>query len=221
MVAFFSALTAAALVAAPIASALTITSPSSGGWEGNTTVLVSWTWNQDDPTFSIELGNPEIHEGLLAQGPIAVANNIQPNIESFSFQLPVVFPGDQYWLAFVAIDNVNSVYANTSYFPIRSNPKSSTFPISSQTSTAAGTKQSSTSHTSTGVNSTVSTPVNGTQTSTVLVTSTTGPSSSFTTLAVTTLSTSATATSTSGAATRMEAAWYVGVVTAMLGAVFA
>lgn len=74
---------------------------------------------------------------------IAVANNIIPNTQSFVFELPVLPPGSNYFIAFVAIDNVNNVYANSSSFPIAANPTSSSVPLSSVKTSAAGTKTSS------------------------------------------------------------------------------
>jgi len=220
MLAFIPVAVLAAL--APVASALTITSPTSGGWTGNSSVLISWTYTQDDPSFSVELGNPKIQSGLLAQGPIAVANNIAANTQSFTFELPVLPPGDNYFVAFVAIDNVNNVYANSSSFPIRANPTSSTVALSSVKTSAAGTKTSS-SHlaSTTGRNSTVSSTSTGSLT-TNTITSSSG-SSTFTVLSITPLnpSTTASTTSTKGAASRIEAAWYVGFATAFLGAFLA
>jgi len=221
MLAFIPVAVLAAL--APVASALTITSPTSGGWTGNSSVLISWTYTQDDPSFSVELGNPKIQSGLLAQGPIAVANNIAANTQSFTFELPVLPPGDNYFVAFVAIDNVNNVYANSSSFPIRANPTSSTVALSSVKTSAAGTKTSSSHLASTtgtaGTNSTVSSTGS---LSTNTITSSSG-SSTFTVLSITPLnpSTTASTTSTKGAASRIEAAWYVGFATAFLGAFLA
>ena len=76
-----------------LASALHITAPTSKGVKGNTTVTISWTTDAGDPTlFSMELVNPTVG-GLLAQGPIAIATNIKPEVGSISINFPVVPPG--------------------------------------------------------------------------------------------------------------------------------
>ncbi|KAF8323753.1 hypothetical protein DL93DRAFT_2069736 [Clavulina sp. PMI_390] len=211
MLAFASALALAAV--APFASALTITSPNSAGWVGNSSVLVSWDWSQDDPNFSVELGNTVIQSGLLAQGPIAVANNIAPSTSSFTFELPVLPAGPHYFLAFVAVDNVGMVYANSSLFSISSNPTSSTVPLSATSGTAtAGSKTTSVKASTTGT-------TNGTSTATSLTSPTS--TSSYTQLVISTLTTSTTTTTSKSGAGRVEAAWYLGMVGAALGAFLA
>lgn len=221
MLAFFPAVAVAALV--PLASALTIIEPNSGGWTGNTTVQIRWSYTQDDPNFSIELGNPKIQSGILAQGPIAIANNVNPNIGSIPLDLPVLPPGDNYFVAFVAVNDVNTVYANSSSFTIRDNPTSSTAPLSTFTRTGAVSTTTKTNTTRTST--TTSSHTNGTHTGTSTTSGTTTPtSSSITTLVITTATTTATSSTRSGGAVpaaHMEAAWYVGAVGAFLGAIFA
>jgi len=87
---------------------------------------VKWTFNDTDKPFSIELANDNIHSGLLAQGPIAVQNNIQPNTGSVSFELPDLPPASDYYLNFVAVNDVNDVYATSPKFPISDNPLTTT-----------------------------------------------------------------------------------------------
>jgi hypothetical protein len=196
-----------------LASALTITSPNSAGWEGNTTVQVSWQWNQDDPNFSIELGNPDIQAGLLAQGPIAVANNIPPNTNSLQFELPVLPPGPNYFVAFVAVDNVNNVLANSTSFTIFDNPHSSTLTATSVKTGATTATGKTTSHTSSASLTKNSTSTTGASTSTGTVITSTTTSESITSLIISTLtSSSTTSTSTKGAAVRGASASWGGLL---------
>ncbi|KAF9513262.1 hypothetical protein BS47DRAFT_1344510 [Hydnum rufescens UP504] len=106
------------------ASALQVITPS--GWKGNTTVTLGWTWDSSDPPFSIELGNPNIHDGLLAQGPIAISNNVQPNTNNISFELPELPPGTGYFISLVAISDISTVYSTSASFNIASNPLTTT-----------------------------------------------------------------------------------------------
>ncbi|KAF8341644.1 uncharacterized protein EI90DRAFT_3285699 [Cantharellus anzutake] len=155
---------------------LTITRPTADGWKGNTTVTVAWNFNATDSTFSIELGNPNIHSGLLAQGPIAVQNNVQPNLGSVSFELPDLPPGNGYFVQFVNVANVNQVYATSVSFPITDNPitTTTTSTTSSRFSTI-GSNVTSGSPTGTASSTSIS------QTSLVLSSTTTASSATSTT----------------------------------------
>jgi len=213
-----SLLAVAVATLAPFVSAtLVITKPTSAGWPGNTTVQIAWTFGQDDPNFSIELNNDNIKTGLLSQGPLAVGNNIVPNTQVFNFGLPTVPPADDYYITFVAIDNINTVYAKSGKFPITDNPQSSSIPVSTPTNTPSTTTGRST--TVTRNSTTTTTPSTSTKAHNSTITSTS--SSEFTSLSITTNSPSSTTTTKSGGATRMEVAWYVGAVGAFLGAIFA
>jgi len=134
----FSALFVAALPL--LASAITITQPTSGGWIGNSTVTLAWTWTVNDVPFTVELGNPDIQYGLLAQGPIAVLNNINPNVNSVNFELPVLPPGTNYFVSFVDPSDINTVYASVSHFPIISNPTSSSVSLPSSAGLSTTTR---------------------------------------------------------------------------------
>jgi len=124
------------LAALPLAaSALQVITPTD--WKGNSTVSIAWTWVTTDPPFSVELGNPDIHDGLLAQGPIAVANNLQPNQNKVAFQLPELPPGANYFIRFVDIADINTVYSTSDPFNIASNPVTTTsFSSTTRASTA-------------------------------------------------------------------------------------
>lgn len=77
------------LLAVPaLVSALTITAPAKSSFKGNGTVTINWTTTASDPTsFTIELVNAN---GALAQGPIAVANNVQSSLKTLDLGLPGV-----------------------------------------------------------------------------------------------------------------------------------
>jgi hypothetical protein len=81
---------------------------------------------------------------MVTKIAIAVANNVNPNVNSLSFELPVLPPGNNYFIAFVAVDNVNQVYANSSSFPISDNPTSSTVPLSTLKTTTSPSKSTKT-----------------------------------------------------------------------------
>lgn len=68
-----------------------------------------------------------------------MANNIQPNVNSFSFELPELPIGDHYFVAFVAVDNINNVYANSTAFSIIAALPTSTTSTISSTATAKPT----------------------------------------------------------------------------------
>lgn len=157
---------------------LQVTQPTGAGWIGNTSVTVSWTWAETDPSFTIELANPTIQSGLLAQGPIAVANNVVPNTNSKTFELPVLPPGSNYQIMLVAVGDINTVYASSPAFDISSNPSSTTLtgsntaaiPTSSgavsASKTASNSKSSSVSSSKSSASSASSTGSSSTGTST-------------------------------------------------------
>ncbi|KAF8330871.1 uncharacterized protein EI90DRAFT_3288816 [Cantharellus anzutake] len=209
----------AALLPALVSATLEVTQPTGAGWVGNTTVLISWIWNATDPNFSCELGNDGIRTGPLKSGPIAIANNVVPNTGSLSVQLPVVPPGNNYWIKLVKVDNINTVYAQSPLFAITNNPTSS-----SVTSTSTGSVSGS--RTSTILSTTLKTNSSSTESSTSssLHSTSTGTSSSesITSLQISTLSTSTTPTSTrkSAATPRMDIAlgWNAASLAALGGA---
>jgi len=214
----FAFLPVVAVLLAPLASGFTISDPNADGWLGNTTVTLAWDYTNNDPsTFTVELGNPAINSGLLGQGPIAIANNVDTYSRTIQVALPVLPPSDSYFLRFVSPSSINDVYVTSSPFPILANPNSSTAPPSS---TPHGSGSSS-HHPASKTSSHNATSSSGTSTGTSSGTITSTPSSSgYTSLAVTTLTTSTTSSKHSGA-TRMEVAWYVGAVGVFLGAIFA
>ncbi|KAF9511060.1 hypothetical protein BS47DRAFT_1347220, partial [Hydnum rufescens UP504] len=181
-----------ALIAASLplfASAITITQPTSAGWVGNSSVTVAWTWTVQDLPFTVELGNPQIQSGLLAQGPIAVLNNISPNQGSANFELPVLPPGTDYFIQFVNPNDINTVYASISPFPIISNPTSSSVSLPStagvSTTTRSSTIRTSSVRNSTSTTSSSTTTTTTTQPITTLVISSLNPTSSSTTTSAT------------------------------------
>jgi len=219
MLAFLPAI-AFAVLAPLVSGTIEITSPTGAGWIGNATVQVSWTWNNSDTTsFTIEMGNPTISYGLLAQGPIAILSNVQTEDNSVAVALPSLPAGNDYYIAFVGVSDVNTVYARSPSFPLRANPTSSSVPTSSVGASTRppnnGTKTTALAKTSTGINGNITGTTTSTDTGTI-----TTPTSSFTSLVISTLTTT-TSTTKKGDATRMEAAWYIGVVGAFLGAIFA
>src|ERR1700735_138166 len=73
---------------------------------------------------------------------LAVGNNIVPNTQVFTFGLPTIPPADDYYLTFVAVDNINTVYAKSGLVPITDKPQSSSIPVSTPTNTPSVTGHS-------------------------------------------------------------------------------
>jgi len=198
----------AALLPAIASATLSISQPDSGGWVGNTTVLCAWSWAATDPNFSIELANPGVTTGLLKNGPIAIANNIQPNVGSTKILLPVVPPADGYTVKFVKIDDINTVYATSTTFAISSNPSGSSVSLSSPTTgSSSGGLTTTTSRLNTTTTGAKKTSGTGTATNTGANTTISEPTvSNSNSQSITTLQISTTSTSTSSTSTKKNAA---------------
>ncbi|KJA28332.1 hypothetical protein HYPSUDRAFT_33684 [Hypholoma sublateritium FD-334 SS-4] len=184
----FFKLSLVALVA-PLVSGLVLQvpqNPTSGG-----TVTISWTNQQGDPsTWSFELTNESFNNAF------AVANNVDPSLNSITITLPVVPIGDGYTLEAVNIGNISDVFASTGDFSIANGTSTST---SSATSSTASTtsKVSTSTPTVSGTTSSVTSTSTSAPFTSVIVSST-APASSAT-AATTTSASSAAITPTSAA----------------------
>ncbi|KAJ7780786.1 hypothetical protein DFH07DRAFT_793376 [Mycena maculata] len=133
-------------LAAPFASALTITSIS-GNVVSEGSITIDWTTSTSDAagTFSIELDHPSFNSAL------AIANNVDSSSLSITVALPNVPAQDGYTIEFVAIDDVNTVFSTSSDFAIgavsatqsttvtgASNPPTSSSASTSASKTASG-----------------------------------------------------------------------------------
>jgi len=124
----FNRFTSLLVLVAPLASALTLdtpTNPSNGD-----RVTLTWKAAAGDPTFSLELENPTFNNEL------AIANNLDPVDGSYVWQVPVVPARNDYVINAVNIGNLSEVYASTSVFAIGA--------LSSTTTTSTGTGTSTT-----------------------------------------------------------------------------
>ncbi|TDL26347.1 hypothetical protein BD410DRAFT_783378 [Rickenella mellea] len=133
MFAKFSLLVAASL---PFVACLSVDTPSDVSSGGET--KISWTGSSGDPSvFSIELLNTIFHNAF------AVANNVQTSLNSVTFQLPSVPPGDGYTINLVNISDINQVYAASGSFSI-TGPSTSSSVSSSLSSTSSRSSSSDT-----------------------------------------------------------------------------
>ncbi|KAB5590504.1 hypothetical protein CTheo_6053 [Ceratobasidium theobromae] len=144
-----------ALSTAAIASAMSITKPDSSGWQ-NGTVTIAWTSAAGDPeVFSVELRDTNTPSVI---SPLAVANNVNTALGTYSFLLPPVPDAATYQIEFVNVTNINQVYASSTTFAIRNVAQAATSSAGTAgTITSASTRTgSSTSSTSTAPASTSS-----------------------------------------------------------------
>ncbi|KAF7298728.1 hypothetical protein MIND_00820300 [Mycena indigotica] len=99
-------------LAAPYASALTISSIT-GNFVIGGTITIKWKTDATSPsTFSVEL----LHASFNQQ--YAVANNVDASTGSKDIELPVVPIDDGYTIELVAIDNINNVFSISDDFPV-------------------------------------------------------------------------------------------------------
>jgi hypothetical protein len=123
--------TLALAFAAPLATALTLETPTN--WVTSSRQTIRWTNQQGDPsTWSFELVNDVFHNAF------ALANNIDPASNSVEFILGQVPVGGGYVLQAVNIGNISDVYASTGSFNIGANPNA-TAQSSSGTGSSTGT----------------------------------------------------------------------------------
>ena len=113
----FAKLSVVALVAAPLAAALTLNAPSEPTSAGE--VTITWTWEPEDPPFTLELTHPSFNNKL------AIANNIDPAQGEITLNFPVVEAQPGYTLEAVNIGDIDEVYSATSSFAVAPNPNSS------------------------------------------------------------------------------------------------
>ncbi|PSS29669.1 hypothetical protein PHLCEN_2v2817 [Hermanssonia centrifuga] len=131
-------------VLAPLASALTFTTPTnwaSGGFE-----TVSWTTSAGDPsTFTVELSNPVVFNAALG-----ILNNVNPALQSQNFTLSIVPAVAGYTLQAVNVTDINQVFATSGSFSIAPTV-SSTSSLSAGSSASSGSSISAASTTPFGV----------------------------------------------------------------------
>eukprot|EP00914_Ancora_sagittata_P018463 GHVO01036556.1.p1 GENE.GHVO01036556.1~~GHVO01036556.1.p1 ORF type:complete len:207 (+),score=11.68 GHVO01036556.1:68-688(+) len=107
---------------------------------------VTWTSNDGDPTFTLELNHPSFSNSF------ALANNVNPTSGSpLSIEWPIVPADSQYSLSAVNISNINQVYSTSAQFTIAQAPTtlastsslgSTTFTTGSGSTTKAATSTS-------------------------------------------------------------------------------
>ncbi|KAH6911080.1 hypothetical protein BKA70DRAFT_1398720 [Coprinopsis sp. MPI-PUGE-AT-0042] len=129
----FAKLSAVALLAAPLAAALTLNAPTEPTSSGE--VTITWDFEPSDPLFTIELTHPSFNDKL------AIANNVDPAQGSVTFVLPAVPAQSGYTLEAVNVGDINEVYSTTGAFAIAPNPNT-TFSASSTASSAVASSGS-------------------------------------------------------------------------------
>jgi len=126
----FNRFTSLLVLVAPLASALTLDTPTNVN--NGDRVTLTWTAAAGDPVFTLELQNPTFNNEF------AIANNRDPADGSYVWQVPVVPAGTDYVINAVNIGNVSEVYASTGVFAIGALS-------STTTSTGTGTSTTGTS----------------------------------------------------------------------------
>jgi len=111
---FFFKAAAAILAALPLAARATLSITAPTNWNTSGSATLTYTGAATDPVFSCELNNG----GLLQYGSLAFCNNQSPTAGAINFQLPSVPAGDGYTVTFVAVSNINTVYATSAPFSI-------------------------------------------------------------------------------------------------------
>ncbi|KAG0706656.1 hypothetical protein DFH29DRAFT_872184 [Suillus ampliporus] len=134
----FAKLAALAALALPLASALTLSTPT--GVTTGGVVTLTWQATTADPsTFSIEMANTIFHNTF------AIANNVQTSTGSLTLTLPQVPVGDGYTIEAISPSNINTVYATTGDFAVGAQTTASTSTLSSTSSSSStGSSASST-----------------------------------------------------------------------------
>ncbi|KAJ7913543.1 hypothetical protein B0H13DRAFT_2004752 [Mycena leptocephala] len=130
-------------LAAPLASALAITSVT-GNAVSEGSLTISWTTSTSDPagTFSIELNHPSFNNAL------AIGNNVDASSLSDTVALPNVPADSGYWITFVDISNINSIFAQSQTFSIGA--VSATQSVTVKGSSTASSKSASNSNSVSG-----------------------------------------------------------------------
>ncbi|KAH7923787.1 hypothetical protein BV22DRAFT_560258 [Leucogyrophana mollusca] len=122
----FTKLSAVAL-ALPLVSALTLNAPTGLTTGGQGTI--TWTTASGDPaTFTLEMVNTLFHDTF------AIANNLQSNAGSYTFEMPQVPVGDGYTFEAINPSDINDIYATSGDFSVGAATTAST----TQASTASG-----------------------------------------------------------------------------------
>ncbi|KAH8825116.1 hypothetical protein DL96DRAFT_1712141 [Flagelloscypha sp. PMI_526] len=136
-----ASLTAAVLVALPLASAMKLQTPTNPTSDGQ--VTIKWTPEATDPsTFSLELTNESFHNTF------AIANNVNTADGQLTLTFPSLAAGDGYTVVAHDISNVNAVLGQTSDFAVGA---------STVTETTSSTKTGKTTSTTVSVQSISST----------------------------------------------------------------
>ncbi|KAJ8093888.1 hypothetical protein PM082_009756 [Marasmius tenuissimus] len=132
---------------ATLASALTLNAPQDAVVGRN--VTVSWSDVGSTPVFTLQLHHPSFNNDF------ALANNVDPNLNSITFVMPEVEEQSDYTFRAVNISDITQVYAETGNFRIVNQTTASsteatataTSPTgsASQTGTQSGSQSASTS----------------------------------------------------------------------------
>ncbi|KAJ6576911.1 hypothetical protein DFH09DRAFT_1148761 [Mycena vulgaris] len=113
------------------ALSLSVNAPSSVTSGGQTTI--TWSSTSSDPTFSIELVHPSFNNAF------AIANSVDPTINTLTLTIPAVPAEDGYTLQFVNVSDINQVYATSGSFAIGAETSSTASSSESATGGAGGT----------------------------------------------------------------------------------
>jgi len=160
---------------APLVSALTVSVADGATSGGN--ITINWTTDNGDPsTWTFELVNPSFNNAF------ALANNVDPTLNTLTLQTPIVPTGSDYTVEAVNIGNINQVYATSSLFSIGATVSSSGSSSSTVSTTGTGTNTNTLASTTISTNSLL--PVTSSAASTLSTgtgTSTTGTGTAGTT----------------------------------------
>lgn len=140
----FAKLCTIVAVALPFVQALTVSTPTNVNSGG--TVNLNWTTAAGDPTtFSVELIN------TVFNNQFALANNVDPSLQTLTINMPIVPAGDGYTIEFVGVSNISQIFTTTGGFSI-----GATVTSSSSSSSSASSGASSSSHSGSGSGTTTS-----------------------------------------------------------------
>ncbi|KAF8915167.1 hypothetical protein CPB85DRAFT_1180542, partial [Mucidula mucida] len=78
----------------------------------SSSLTINWTSQSSDPVFSIELINDSFNRQF------AIANNVQPSLNTLTLTLPQIPSGGGYTIQFVNISNINDIFTQTSTFSV-------------------------------------------------------------------------------------------------------
>jgi len=140
---FAKVISVLALVA-PLVSGLTVTVPDGATSGGN--ITINWTTDSTDPsTWTFELVNPSFNNAF------ALANNVDPSLNTITIQCPIVPTGSDYTVEAVNIGNINQVYATSSSFFIGATVSSSVSSSTTVSTTGTGTNTNTLASTTTSL----------------------------------------------------------------------